>query len=52
MPGDQPNSSCSGVISTPGVARKPAAPTIATNATAATHQAGWMPGVGFLVGVT
>ena len=40
---DQPNSSSSGTISTPGAARKPAAPTRATNATAATHQAGWIP---------
>src|SRR5690242_20769690 len=37
---DQPNSSCSGWIKTPGVARKPAAPTSATNAMAATDQAG------------
>src|SRR5262245_45957742 len=37
---DQPNSSCSGCISTPGVARKPAAPTRAMNATTATIQAG------------
>src|SRR5689334_24053455 len=37
---DQPNSSCSGWIRTPGVARKPAAPTSATNATTATDQAG------------
>ena len=28
---------------TPGAARKPAAPTRATNATTATHQAGWIP---------
>ena len=41
VPRDQPNSSCSGVMSTPGVARNPAAPMIATKATAATHQAGW-----------
>ena len=39
VPRDQPNSSCSGSISTPGVARKPAAPTSATKATAATIQA-------------
>ena len=37
---DQPNSFCSGTISTPGAARKPAAPTSARNATAATIQAG------------
>src|SRR5690349_20028468 len=37
---DQANSSCSGWIRTPGVARKPAAPTSATNATTATDQAG------------
>src|SRR6266540_2734194 len=37
---DQPNSSWSGCIRTPGVARKPAAPTSATNATTATDQAG------------
>src|SRR5690348_17335566 len=37
---DQPNSSCNGWIRTPGVARKPAAPTSATSATAATDQAG------------
>lgn len=35
----QPNSSCSGLIRTPGVARKPAAPMMATKATAATIQA-------------
>ncbi|MFC7583065.1 hypothetical protein ACFQYP_04110 [Nonomuraea antimicrobica] len=39
VPVDQPNSSCNGVISTPGVARKPAEPRMATNATAATNQA-------------
>src|SRR5688572_14712641 len=39
---DQPNSSRSGSISTPGTARKAAAPTSARNVTAATHQAGWM----------
>jgi hypothetical protein len=39
VPRDQPNSCCSGVINTPGVARNPAAPTIATNDTTATHQA-------------
>ncbi len=38
---DQPNSSCSGTMSTPGAARKPAAPTKARKATAATIQAGW-----------
>src|SRR4051812_12461392 len=40
VPSDQPNSSCSGWISTPGVARKPAAPTRAMKATTATDQAG------------
>ncbi len=40
VPRVQPNSSCSGTISTPGAARKPAAPSRATNATAATSQAG------------
>src|SRR5215204_4150050 len=39
----QPNSSCSGIIKTPGAARKPAAPSNATKATNATHQAGWIP---------
>ena len=39
---DQPNSFCSGTISTPGAARKPAAPTRARKATAATIQAGWI----------
>ena len=38
---DQPNSFCSGTISTPGAARNPAAPTSARKATAATIQAGW-----------
>ncbi len=38
---DQPNSACSGSISTPGTARKPAAPSSARNVTAAAHQAGW-----------
>ncbi len=42
----QPNSSCSGVMSTPGVDRKPAAPMAVRNATRATHQAGWIRGVG------
>ena len=37
---DQPNSCCNGTIRTPGAARKPAAPTSARNATAATIQAG------------
>ena len=41
---DQPNSSCSGRISTPGVARKPADATSATKATAATHHARWTLG--------
>ncbi len=36
----QPNSSSSGIIKTPGAARNPAAPSRATKATAATHQAG------------
>jgi hypothetical protein len=39
---DQPNSSCSGSMSTPGTARKAAAPMSARKVTAATHQAGWM----------
>lgn len=39
VPLDQPNASSSGVISTPGVARNPAAPMIATKATAATIHA-------------
>src|SRR3954449_4849353 len=39
---DQPNSACSGSISTPGTARNAAAPTSARKVTAATHQAGWM----------
>ncbi len=38
---DQPNSSCSGTIRAPGAPRKPAAPSSARNATAATHHAGW-----------
>src|SRR5947209_15452884 len=37
---DQPNSACSGSISTPGTARNAAAPTRARNVTAATDQAG------------
>ena len=41
---DQPNSSCSGSISTPGTARNPAAPTRARKVTAATHHAGWIRG--------
>jgi hypothetical protein len=51
---DQPNSMCSGSISTPGTARKPAAPTSARNVTAAAHQAGWMRRVraGILSSVT
>src|SRR4051794_30083976 len=40
---DQPNSARSGAMSTPGTARKAAAPTRATKVTAATHHAGWMP---------
>src|SRR5262249_41643826 len=36
---DQPKSCRSGLISTPGVARNPAAPTVVTKATAATIQA-------------
>lgn len=40
---DQPSSSCSGRISTPGVAR-PADATSATNATPATHHARWTLG--------
>ena len=43
---DQPNSLCSGTISTPGAARKPAAPTSARKATAATIQAGWIRRLG------
>src|SRR4051795_11572665 len=39
---DQPNSACSGSISTPGTARNATAPTSARKVTAATHQAGWM----------
>src|SRR3712207_8455147 len=39
---DQPNSARSGSISTPGTARKAAAPTSARKVTAATHQAGWI----------
>jgi hypothetical protein len=42
VPRDQPNSCRNGVISTPGVARKPAAPMVAMNATAATNQARWI----------
>jgi putative intracellular protease/amidase len=42
VPRLQPNSSSSGLISTPGVARKPAAPMIATKATPATSQARWI----------
>jgi hypothetical protein len=41
VPRLQPNSSCSGTMSTPGAARNPAAPSSATNATPATTQAGW-----------
>ena len=37
----QPNSSCSGTISTPGAARKPAAPSRTRKVTAATVQARW-----------
>src|SRR5918993_4797111 len=39
---DQPNSSRSGSMSTPGTARNAAAPTRARKVTAATHQAGWI----------
>jgi hypothetical protein len=39
VPSDQPNSARSGLIITPGVARNPAAPTMATKATPATIQA-------------
>src|SRR5690349_7251255 len=39
---DQPNSACSGSMSTPGTARNAAAPTSARKVTAATHQAGWI----------
>ena len=38
----QPNSCSKGTISTPGAARNPAAPSRATNATNATHHAGWI----------
>ena len=41
-PRDQPNSSSSGAISTPGAARNPAAPMSATNATPATSHARWI----------
>src|SRR4051794_25626790 len=43
---DQPNSACSGSMSTPGTARNAAAPTSARKVTAATHQAGWTRGRG------
>src|SRR4051794_9010482 len=39
---DQPNSACSGSMSTPGTARNAAAPTRARKVTPATHQAGWI----------
>src|SRR3954467_9317569 len=39
---DQPNSACSGSMSTPGTARNAAAPTSARKVTPATHQAGWI----------
>src|SRR5437764_7893721 len=39
---DQPNSACSGSMSTPGTARNAAAPTSARKVTAATPQAGWI----------
>ncbi|GIF96440.1 hypothetical protein Cci01nite_15340 [Catellatospora citrea] len=39
VPRDQPNACSSGSMSTPGVARNPAAPTMDTSATAATAQA-------------
>ena len=39
---DQPNSSRSGSMNTPGTDRKPAAPTSARKVTAATHHAGWI----------
>ena len=39
---DQPNSASIGTINTPGAERNPAAPSRATNATAATHHAGWI----------
>ena len=39
-PRDQPNSSCSGTISTPGADRNPAAPINAMSETPATIQAG------------
>src|SRR3954447_23351682 len=40
---DQPNSSRSGSMSTPGTARNAAAPTSARKVTAATHHAGRIP---------
>src|SRR4051794_32983464 len=39
---DQPNSSRSGSMSTPGTARNAAAPISARKVTAATHHAGWI----------
>src|SRR3954447_15741511 len=39
---DQPNSACSGSMSTPGTARNAAAPTSARKVTPDTHQAGWI----------
>lgn len=41
VPCDQPNSACSGSISTPGTDRNPAAASTATKVTAAMAQAGW-----------
>ncbi len=45
VPRDQPNAACNGSINTPGVARKPAAPTVAIRVAAATIQARWILGV-------
>src|SRR3954467_12366778 len=39
---DQPNSACSGSMSTPGTARNAAAPTRARKVTPAPHRAGWI----------
>ena len=49
-PCDQPNSSCSGSISTPGTERKAAAPTRVTKATAATTHAQCRPWGGVVRG--
>jgi hypothetical protein len=39
---DQPKACCRGSIMTPGVARNPAAPTVAINVAPATNQARWI----------